>query len=161
DLPDDPGNKYSIPVAYGTNGILYNKDKVETPTSWEDLWNPEYEGQVVVLESQSELFDMLLQSLGYDTDLENVTEEQIEEAAKKLEDLIPNLHSLSSDQEPLFMSEQALIGYGYCAGASVANLQGFDDLDCVLPDEGGLKWHTTAVIPNTSKEKYTAEVFLD
>ncbi|MEI3612418.1 ABC transporter substrate-binding protein [Pseudogracilibacillus sp. SO30301A] len=160
DRPDDPGDKYSIPVAYGTNGIIYNTEKIkEKPTSWEDLWDPKYKGHVLVSDDPQELFGMALQSLGYD--IGNPTEEQVKEAAKKIEDLVPNVLAFDPNPEPQFMSEQAWIGYTVCAGASVAHIQGFEKLDCVLPKEGGLKWHTSAVIPNTSKEKYTAEVFLN
>ena len=42
----DPENKYAVPYCWGTEGILYNKQRFDElgipyPTKWADLWNPE------------------------------------------------------------------------------------------------------------------------
>ena len=40
-----PGG-YGIPIHVTPFGIMYNPDRVEKPTSWRDLWKPEYKGRV-------------------------------------------------------------------------------------------------------------------
>ena len=40
-----PGG-FGIPLHLTPVGIMYNPDRVEKPTSWTDLWKPEYKGRV-------------------------------------------------------------------------------------------------------------------
>ena len=49
----DPENKYAVPYCWGTEGILYNKQRFDElgipyPTKWADLWNPELEGEILM-----------------------------------------------------------------------------------------------------------------
>jgi putative spermidine/putrescine transport system substrate-binding protein len=47
---------YGVPASYSLIGIAYNSDLVKTPpTRWEDLWNPEYKGQVGIPRASSNL----------------------------------------------------------------------------------------------------------
>lgn len=47
---------YGVPASYSLIGIAYNTDLVKTPpTRWEDLWNPEYKGQVGIPRASSNL----------------------------------------------------------------------------------------------------------
>lgn len=158
DLPTDPGNKYSVPYNYGLTGIVYNKEKVETPTSWNDLWNPEYAGHVIALEDSMELMNMLLQSEGFD--INNPTEDQLVQAGEKLKSLMPNLLTFSPAPSKLLASGEAWIGHSYCGEAGVA-WETNKNIDCVMPKEGGLTWYSAIVVPKTSKNKYTAEVFIN
>ena len=48
----DPENKYSVPYTYGTLGILYNKKMItDKITSWKDLWNEAYSGEILMYNS--------------------------------------------------------------------------------------------------------------
>ncbi len=40
--------KYGAAMEFGRFGICYRADKIEKPTSWEDLWNPKYKGHVTI-----------------------------------------------------------------------------------------------------------------
>lgn len=47
---------YGAPVTYSLIGLAYNPDRVPAPESWEDLWtNPEYEGEIGLVSSASNL----------------------------------------------------------------------------------------------------------
>lgn len=158
-LPFDPDEKYSVPYMYGYDGIAFNSEKIdEAPTSWEDLWNPEYKGQVITMEEPKENFNMLLQSLGYDPN--DPTEEQLQEAGEKLKELVPNLLAFKSTPEPEFASGEAWIGYAYSGAAAVAWKEN-KNIEFVLPEEGGIRWTDNMVIPANAQNKYTAEVFID
>ena len=51
----DPGMVHSLPHTWGTYGIMYNTEMVNSEIdSWEDLWDPQYEGQIVMPNSMSE-----------------------------------------------------------------------------------------------------------
>ncbi|VEF49325.1 family 1 extracellular solute-binding protein [Bacillus freudenreichii] len=154
----DPGNKYSVPYFYGSIGLAYNKAKVGEPKSWEDLWNPEYKGHVSMNESAREVFTVPLQILGYD--INNPTEEQLEEAKKKLEELHPNVLTYDGTPEAQFTSGEAWIGMSYNTGAAKA-MASNPDVGFILPEEGGVLWMDNIAIPKTAENKYTAEVFIN
>lgn len=47
---------YGVPVTYTVIGIAYNRDLVKTPpTSWADLWKPEFKGKVGIARPASNL----------------------------------------------------------------------------------------------------------
>ena len=57
----DPTGKHSLVYTWGITGIVYNKNFIkETPTSWEDLWNPDYKGRVILLNDNREVIGMAL-----------------------------------------------------------------------------------------------------
>ena len=73
DTPFDPGNKFSVPYAYGTTSIGYNDEKVRElglPTdTWALIFEPKHlekiKGRITVLDSAGELFAAALVYLGY------------------------------------------------------------------------------------------------
>jgi spermidine/putrescine transport system substrate-binding protein len=73
DTPFDPGNKFSIPYAYGTTIIGYNDAKVKElglPTdTWALIFEPRHlekiKGRITVLDSAGELFSAALIYLGH------------------------------------------------------------------------------------------------
>src|SRR6266487_6858566 len=62
----DPKNTYSIPYLWGTTGIGYNSDVVQTPPdSWQALFDTRYKGKISLLNDEREVFAMALLSAGY------------------------------------------------------------------------------------------------
>ncbi|WP_339213804.1 spermidine/putrescine ABC transporter substrate-binding protein [Ornithinibacillus sp. FSL M8-0202] len=158
-MPFDAENKYSVPFMYGYDGIIYNKKYIkEAPTSWEDLWNPEYAGKLVLLEESKEVSNMAQQLLG--NDMNDPTEAQLEEGFERVKEIMPNVLAFDAAPSSRFVREEAWIGHGYSGSAATAWLKN-EDIDFVLPEEGGVVWLDAMVIPKTSKNKYTAEVFID
>ena len=52
----DPNNDYSIPYFWGTVGIVYNDQMVQTaPKHWEDLWREEYRDNIMLVDGASEV----------------------------------------------------------------------------------------------------------
>jgi spermidine/putrescine-binding protein len=96
DFSFDPGNKYTIPYQAGTDAIVINSDAVTTaPTSWADLWNPEYAGRMVFLDDSRATIGVALLTLGYDVNTKDPA--QLDEAKAKLELLVPNVKLFDSD----------------------------------------------------------------
>ncbi|BDG62423.1 polyamine ABC transporter substrate-binding protein [Caldinitratiruptor microaerophilus] len=160
DPPYDPGNRYSVPYMWGTVGIVYNKKYVKPePTSWGDLWKPEYKGRVVLLDDSREVMGMALQLLGYS---KNETDRaKLEEAKKKLIELLPNVKAFDSDSpKTLILSEEVWIGQTWNGEAALA-MQENPDIGYVLPKEKGGRWQDNLVIPKGAPHKYTAEVFIN
>jgi spermidine/putrescine-binding protein len=97
---------YVVPYQMGTQAIVYNSETVTTPpTSWEDLWKPEYEGRIVSIDDNRVVIGAALLTLGYDV---NTTDEaELQEAKQKLLKLMPNIRVFDSDspKTPLISGE--------------------------------------------------------
>ena len=65
------------------------------PTSYADLWNPEYAGRMVLLDDSRVMIGMTLLTLGYDVNTKDPA--QLEEAKDKLALLIPGVKLFDSD----------------------------------------------------------------
>jgi len=139
DFEFDPGNKYTIPYLVGTDAIVVNTRAVETvPQSWGDLWNSEYAGRLVFLDDSRAVIGMTLLSLGYDV---NTTDPvQLEEARKKLNEIIPNIKVFDSDSPKTALLAGAVdLGMTWTGEAFIAQ-QGNPDILNVFPTEGAIIW---------------------
>jgi len=160
DLAFDPGNLYSIPFHWGTTGLLYRTDLVQKPISrWSDLWDPEFAGKVGIWPIPRSVIPITLKSLGYPANSEDPT--QLQEALKKMLELRKNSFLISNDNSsivPALSNGKAVLGYGWAYDAlSIEDLP----IKYVIPEEGSILWSDHFVIPANSKNKRTAELFLD
>ena len=58
---------YLVPYQMGTQAIVYNSETVTNPpTSWADLWKPEFAGRIVAVDDNRVVIGMALLTLGYD-----------------------------------------------------------------------------------------------
>ena len=110
DLPFDPGNEYSIPYFWGTVGIAYNPTLLEGQTfeSWDDLWNPTLEQEVILVDSAREVIGMGLNSLGYSLNSTDLGE--LREATDKLKTLGPNVKAIIGDEIVEMMRREEAAG---------------------------------------------------
>lgn len=128
---------YLVPYQMGTQAIVYNSDTVETPpTSWADLWNPEYEGRIVAVDDNRVIIGATLLTLGYDVNATN--EAQLAEAKDKLLELMPNIRVFDSDspKTPLISGEVDL-GIVWNGEAFLAQQEN-PALQYVFPEEGSI-----------------------
>lgn len=156
----DPDNEYSIPYMWGTVGIIYNKANITDPiTSWADLWNPAYKGQIVMYNSQRDSLAVALKKLGYSLNSRNLVE--LEEAKKELIAQKPLVKAYLGDEiKEAIISGEADIGVVY-SGDAVAMIRENPDLEYIIPKEGTNLWFDAMVIPGTTQNKELAEKFIN
>lgn len=159
-LDYDPDNDYSIPYMWGTVGIIYNKTMVDEPlTSWSDLWNEKYKGQIVMLNSQRDSLAVALKKLGFSMNTRNIDE--LEAAKQELIRQKPLVAAyLGDDIKGVVVSGDAAIGVVW-SGDAVAMIRDNSDLEYVIPSEGTNLWFDAMVIPKNAKNKEAAEKFID
>ena len=160
--PYDPGLVYCIPYQWGTTGIGYNSDEVE-PDSWAYIFDPEmaaeYDGQITMLNDSRESIGAALKYLGYS--LNSTNEAELEEAKQLLIAIKPYLFSYDSDQfEDLIAADEVIYGHGW-SGDYFAAAEEDERIWYIIPDEGGVVWADNLCIPKTSKNSYTAELFIN
>ncbi len=161
DLPFDPNNQYSIPYFWGTVGILYNPKIIGDVeiTSWNDLWNPEFENQILLVDSAREVMGMALNSLGYS--LNDTDKNHLKEAKEKLDLLTPNVKAIVGDENRMLLAnEEAGIGLVW-SGTMQEILWENENVEYVIPEEGSNLWFDNMVIPKTSKNIEGAHQFIN
>ncbi|MEW5942144.1 MAG: spermidine/putrescine ABC transporter substrate-binding protein [Chloroflexota bacterium] len=146
DFSFDPGNKYTIPYQAGTDAIVYNADKITTaPTSWEDLWNPEYAGRIIMLDDSRATIGMVLLTLGYDVNTTNPDE--LNEAKEKLAQLVPNVRAFDSDSpKTALIAGDVDLGMTWTGEAFLAQ-QEDPAFQYVYPKEGAILWQDNYAVP--------------
>jgi spermidine/putrescine transport system substrate-binding protein len=162
ELAYDPGNKYSGPYTWGTTGLCYRSDKVDSePTSWNDLLKPsaDLDGKTTMLATDRWLLLPALKSLGYSA---NTTDEaELEEARDLLLDTKKTLlaYDDTTFYSKLVSGEAHLVEAwdGWCNYGIAEN----DKIEFVVPDEGADLWADTMVVLEKSENKEAAHQFID
>jgi len=156
----DPGNKYSVPYQWGTVGLVVDRSKVDRDlTSWNDLWDPEFQDRVVLLDDSREVLGMVLLTLGYDI---NTTDEtQLEEAKEKLIELMPNVRLFDSDSpKTALLAGEVWLGQTWNGEAALAHSEN-PDIDYICPEEGCTVWYDNLAIPKGAPHLDAAHAFIN
>ncbi len=158
----DPGNQYSIPVSWGTTGLIYNTEKVSPPpTDWNYLWEhrDQLSRRITLLNDVREVLGAVLRSLGYSYNSTNPQE--IETAFKKLAQLKPAIATFTSDAwRDQLLAGDLLIAMGYSVdGISV--MKENPKLQYIIPTSGTSLWSDTVVIPKTAPNPEGAYAWLN
>ncbi|MEM0982128.1 MAG: extracellular solute-binding protein, partial [Cyanobacteria bacterium P01_H01_bin.58] len=102
----DEGNVFSTPFAWGTTGLLYNKELLSTPPEdWDYLWDnmSSLSKRITLLDDVRETLGAVLKSLGYSYNSTDPAE--LEEAFNRLVELKPAIANFLS-----FGFEDGLLG---------------------------------------------------
>lgn len=161
DKPFDRGNVYSIPYMWGSTGIAVNAKFVDPSkiTSWKDLWNPLYKGQVLLQDDLREVFHMALKLQGKSSNTSDAGE--IEAAYVLLKDLMPNVLLFNSDSPRLpYLAGEVAIGMIWNGEAWMA-AQENPDIRYIYPKEGANLWVDSFVIPKSARNPKNAHAFIN
>lgn len=164
----DPENKYSVPYAWGTVGILYNTSLVapeDVPTKWSDLWNEKFKDNILMQDSVRDAFMVALKSLGYSMNTTN--EAEINEAKELLIGQKPLVQAYVIDQvRDKMIGGEAAVGVIYSGEMLYIQNEveelGLDySLEYVIPEEGTNLWLDSWVIPANAPNKENAEKWIN
>ena len=156
----DPGNKYSVPFTYGTLGIIYNTKLINDEiTSWEDLWNEAYSGEILMYNSPRDLFTAPLMMLGYS--INTTDENELREATNLLLEQKPMVQRYVMDQiKDSLISESSAIAMAY-SGEVLALQEQNENLKYIIPKEGTNYFIDAWVIPTCAENKENAEAWIN
>lgn len=141
--------KFIVPYQMGTQAIVYNSETVETPpTSWADLWSPEYKGRIVAVDDNRVIIGAALLTLGYDVN--DTDPGHLEEAKQKLIELMPNIRVFDSDspKTPLVAGDVDL-GIVWNGEAFLTATEA-PEFKYVFPEEGSIIFYDGMAIPPTA-----------
>lgn len=158
----DPGNKYAVPYTYGTLGILYNTKLIhegDVIDSWEDMWNTDYDKDVIMYNSVRDLFVAPLRRLG--KSINTTDEAQLREALQLLIEQKSMVQGYYMDQiKELMINDGAAMAMVY-SGEVLQLQEGNENLEYVVPSEGSNFFVDAWVIPANAENKENAEAWID
>lgn len=159
----DPDHNYSVPYFYGTLGLLYNTSEVDpdTVSSWDCLWNPAYEDEIIMENSVRDTFAPALISLGYS--LNETDETHLREALEILKKQKSNkiVYAYYVDETcDAMIGEEAYIALCYSGEAALA-MEENDNLSYSVPKEGSNLWIDSWFIPKSCTDQESSLLFLN
>lgn len=159
-LPFDPDSQYSVPYMWGTMGIVYNKTlTTDTIDSWADMWDPAYEGQVFMYDSERDSIMVALKKLGYSMNTRDAKE--LEAAKQELIIQKPNVKAYVGDEgKGLMENNEAALMLAWAGDAQVM-VQANPDLDYALPSEGTNLFVDSIIIPKGAPNLENAHQYID
>lgn len=160
----DPGNRYSVPYLWGTSGLGYSRKRFpQPPAGWDDVFNPDklkkHKGRVSMLNDMRETIGAALIYKGFSP---NTTDpSQLEAAKQALLAQKPYLAKYDSEayKESLAAGETVLV-HGW-SGEILAQRADNPDVAFIVPREGSFLFVDSLAIPKSTKNQYTAEVFIN
>lgn len=149
----DPGNRYSIPISWGTTGLIYNAEKLSSPPDdWEYLWQNQAQlsRKMTLLDDSREVLGATLKSLGYSYNTKDPA--QIKQAYEKLLKLKPAVISFTTDAwKDGLLSGELLLSMAFSADAVRVIKENPDKpLRYIIPKSGSSLWSDALVIPKTA-----------
>lgn len=162
ELAHDPGNRFSVPYAWGTTGLCYRSDLVNSaPTSWNDLLDPpdDLKGKITMLSTDRWLMGAAALALG--KSLNDASSSTLAAAKDLLISAKSNL--LAYDDATFYLklvSGEAVMTHawdGWCNYGRAEN----SDIRYVIPSEGSDLWVDAIVITEASENKEAAHAFVN
>lgn len=148
--PDPNGDVWALPYRWGTTVIAYRKDifrdrGLKPPTDWADLWRPELQRRIAVVDQPRQVIGLTLKKLGksYNTpDLKTVPDLE-----KELNALHQQILLYSSDHylQPLLLND-VWVAVGWSSDL-LAQSSYDKQLAAVIPDSGTALWADLWVHP--------------
>lgn len=143
-------------------GIAYNPTKITTPpTSWADLWKPEYKGRVGITNMSSTL------GTGWMVEIAKMhggSEADLEPAFQAIQELLPNIAAIAPNLGALgTLFQQGEIDIAPHNLSSIALLQSKGvDVDWVIPKEGSYAFGASMhVVKNPVSSPELATAYID
>jgi spermidine/putrescine-binding protein len=136
------GETYIVPVDAGTAGIMYNADEITTPpTSWTDLFDPQYAGRASIEDLAITALDIGALANGIENPLE-MTPDQLEMVKQYLIDHRDQFRTFwkgEADVKAQFKSGEIVISSGYPGTAKSLRKEGVN-VQFAAAEEGQMLW---------------------
>jgi putative spermidine/putrescine transport system substrate-binding protein len=142
-------------------GITYNPDKIKTPpTSWKDLWKPEYKGRVGITNLNSTLGTGWLVEI---SKMYGGSEANVDPGFKAINDLKPNLAAVAANPgalATLYQQGQIDIGPGNFNAIQILKARGVP-IEFAKPKEGTIAFKTTIHVVKNTPNKALAVALIE
>lgn len=154
----DSTNDYIAPYMVGTLGILYNKKYVTgVIDSWSALFEPQYKGKVLMIDSQRDSIGSILKMLGFS--MNSGDDNELAQVKSELQAMRFTYIESELVRDKLVAGE-GVMGVVYSGDAKTA-IDRNPDLAYVIPKEGSNKWVDGFVIMKGTQHLDAAQKFIN
>ena len=156
----DPGNKYTLPFIATSTILSVNRDVIKDDiTSYNDLLNPKYKDEIVLIDDQRIIIGMALLANGFD--MNSTNEYELKKAKDWLIKLRDNIKAYDSDSPKNFLiSKEASIAVLWNAEGALASMENHS-IQNLVPKEGVALSTDNYAIPKGAKNKDELYEFID
>lgn len=157
----DPGMKHSVPHTWGTYGIMYNREMVNSADidSWEDLWDEKYADQIVMPDSMREMYMIAGKVLGYS--MNTTSEKEVKEMTDLLLKQKPLVYKLANDSaRDLMIGESAALAV-VNSGEVLYSQELNENMEYVIPKEGTEVWTDCWAVTANAANKAGGEAWIN
>ncbi len=157
----DKGGKYNLPWQAGITGIAYNRNLAGRDlTSINDLFDPEFKGRVALFTEMRDTLGLVMMGMGIDPSV--VDEDGMNAALDKIAD------ATDSGQIRAFTGNEyidslnngnfvACVAWSGDIASAVTN----PDVQFIVPEDGGMSWFDTMVIPKGADNAVAAAAWMN
>jgi spermidine/putrescine transport system substrate-binding protein len=147
----DPQNAHSVPVVWGTTGLIYDPQRVNGEVQgWDYLWDnvADLNRQVTLINDVREVMGATLKFLGHS--LNSTNPDEIKAAYDRLVELKPAIAAfMTNGWENQIADGDLTFAMAYSTDA-IALIKEKPDLQYIVPATGASLWTDTVVIPKTA-----------
>ena len=156
----DPENAYTVPYTLCTTGIIYNTKMVdEAPTSWADLWDEKYAGNILMFNNSRDAYAIGAFKSG--SSVNPQTTEEVDAVVDELKAQKPLVQAYVMDEVFGKMEGgNAAVGT-YYYGDYLTMVENNPDLGFYIPEEGTNTYVDAMCILKGAKNKENAEAFIN
>jgi spermidine/putrescine-binding protein len=154
-------NDYWVPMIFSAIGVTYNTKLVKNPpTSFADLWRPEFKGRIVLPEVSHSIGTYIIPIGAMAAGKDPKDEAAGFEMLKKMADLRPIWAKDTDSIMNALRDEEAVIGLLY--KSQTYTVKGWNTpVEWVYPKEGGIPYISGTSIAKNTKNLEAAERYLD
>ena len=156
----DPEAEYCLPYAWGSVGIVYNKNAVDAPIEgWADLFAAAESGKrIILLDDPRETIG--IGHIMNGPSVNSVDEEEVVNATDFIVERIGDISAFTYDSIPLVQSGDVAAAHWY-VGANIFVSQMPDVLEYVIPEEGATIYQEDLCVLESAPNKENAIKFLE
>ena len=161
DLGVIDGEQWQVVGYYGYDSLVAASDRGPLPTSWADLWSPEFKDRFSMIDYAENGVQMAAVALGLP--YPDLTDEQLDQVKAKLLELRPNIRSFwqaVADPVQQLSNGEIDMFYGWPSQYAQAASAG-EDVEYLDPSEGRLSWVCGSVIMADTEHYDLALKWLD
>jgi len=160
--PIDPKRDYTAPWQSGQTGLIYRKDKVGTPQSVNDIFDPKLKGKVTMLTEMRDTVGLVMLGMGKDpqsfTNMDDALA-AIDKIDKANKDGQIRRFTGNDYLKDLPKGDSWLV-FGW-SGDAVQLESDNKNIKFQQPDEGFMLWTDNMQVPVGAPHAYTAEVYMN
>lgn len=158
----DYGSAYSLPWQAGITGMAYDPALTGRELrSIMDLFDPEFSGRVAMLSEMRDTVGLIMLGLGHDPSV--VNEDGAMEALEMIERATNDgqIRAFTGNEYLRSLESGDFVACIAWSGDIVQLQYDRPDIELVIPEEGGMSWYDTMVIPKGAPNAFAAADFMN